>query len=252
MGRWHAMNWLRSRLSGPARRRVRAVTDPFAGVLGSIRAVRTTEPLVGLTFDDGPDPVHTPAVLDALAAHGAKATWFVLVDRAEAHPELLERIVADGHEVGLHGMDHRRLTRLSRQEVRRHVQQGVARLTALTGEKPRYFRPPYGSQSVSTLLAVRLQGMQSVVWAADCDDWSPHPETFIAGLAMQRTSRGSLLLLHDSSAADPEDIAPDPHLDRGQLVELILSGLAARGLESVTLSELLAKGKPHHTMWFRP
>jgi peptidoglycan/xylan/chitin deacetylase (PgdA/CDA1 family) len=244
--------WLRAGLSAPARRRIRALSDPVAGPLGSIRGVRTREPVVTLTFDDGPDPAHTPGVLDVLARYGAKATWFLLVDRAESHPEIVQRILAEGHDVGLHGADHRRLTRLPPSQVLAHIREGAARLGNITGQSPRFFRPPYGSQNVRTFLAARRAGMEVVVWSADCDDWSKHPEAVIAKRASDAASPGGVLLLHDTLANDPLVSIVDPNLDRRMLVDLVIQGLGSRGYRSISLSELLRCGKPHRTLWFRP
>jgi peptidoglycan/xylan/chitin deacetylase (PgdA/CDA1 family) len=244
--------WLRSRLPPSTRRKVRALTDPLAGPLGSIRGVRTEARVVGLSFDDGPDPAHTPAILDVLFAHNATATWFVLVDRAEANPELIARMLSEGHDVGLHGVDHSRLTRLSRQNQIRHIREGVTRLSKLTGRPVRFFRPPYGAQNLSSFWAVRREGMESVVWSADCDDWSERPEVVISERAISAAAPGALLLLHDALAGNPLDPASHPTLDRRRLVELIVDGLASQGFRSVSLSELLRLGEVHRTLWFRP
>jgi peptidoglycan/xylan/chitin deacetylase (PgdA/CDA1 family) len=243
---------LRSLLSADARRRVRELTDPLAGPLGSIRGARTSDPVVALTFDDGPDPSSTPGVLDALARSGAHATWFVLVDRAEAHPELVRRMLADGHDVGLHGADHRRLTRLDRRELRGHIAEAQRRLAAVTGEAPRWFRPPYGSQDLPSFVAARRCGMQVVVWSADCEDWVQRAEAEIAQRAVAGVRPGAVLLLHDALAADPDEPAPDPALDRPRIADLVLAGLAARGLRPVSVSELLHGRRVHRTAWFRP
>ena len=160
-------------------------------------------------------------------------------------------MVAEGHDVGLHGLDHQRLTRLSRSAVSEHVKKGATRLAAITGGKPRYFRPPYGSQNFASFRAVRKQGMESVVWSADCDDWSQHPETHIAKKAVDAASPGAVLLLHDTLAADPLDPAVHPNIDRKLMVELVLEGLAARGLRSASMTQLLEQGDAHRTMWFR-
>jgi peptidoglycan/xylan/chitin deacetylase (PgdA/CDA1 family) len=243
---------LRSRLSGAARRRIRRITDPLSAPFGSIRAARTADPVVALTFDDGPDPVSTPGVLDALARHRAHAAFFVLVDRAEANPLLIERMLDEGHDVGLHGPDHRRLTRLDRRRVRAHIADAAARLAAVSRRPPRWFRPPYGSQNLRTFIAARRCGLDVVVWTADCDDWSERPEEDIARQALAAVRPGAVLLLHDALAADPDDPAPDPPLDRPKITELLLAGLGERGYRSVSMTGLLEGRQAHRTAWFRP
>src|SRR6185503_9277869 len=105
-----------------------------------------------LTYDDGPEPGETDAVLDALAEAGVRATFFQLVYRAEAYPDLVRRVVAAGHEVALHGIDHARLTELPTAEVRRRLNEGKQRLERVAGQPVRLFRPAYGSQTIRTYL----------------------------------------------------------------------------------------------------
>jgi peptidoglycan/xylan/chitin deacetylase (PgdA/CDA1 family) len=245
---WH----LRARVSGDARQRIRQITDPLSGPLGSIRGARTRDPVVALTFDDGPDPASTPGVLDALAHHGALATFFVLVDRAEAHPELIRRMLAEGHDVGLHGLDHQRLTRLDRRAVADHIAAGFGRLAAVSGRKPHWFRPPYGSQDLRSYVAARRCGMDVVVWSADCEDWVQRPEEQIAHKAIEAVQPGSVLLLHDAIAHDEGEPAPELALDRSKITDLALKGLAERGYRALSVSALLKGRRAHYTAWFRP
>jgi len=243
---------LRSYLSAAARRRVRLITDRLTTPFGSIRAVRTSDLVVALTFDDGPDPASTPGVLDALARHRARATFFVLVDRAETHPDLIRRMLNSGHEVGLHGVDHKRLTRLDRRVVGSHIATGIRRLAAVTGQEPRWFRPPYGSQGLRSYVAARRRGIDVVVWTADCEDWVQRPEERIAQQAIEAARPGAVLLLHDSLAADPDEPLDNPTLDRPKIADLVLAGLDERGYRAVSMSELLQGRQAHRTAWFRP
>jgi hypothetical protein len=93
--------------------------------------------------------------------------------------------------------------------------------------------------------------MESIVWSADCADWTEQPEEAIARRALDGAMPGAVLLLHDTLANDPRVAVEDPNLDRRALVDLVLTGLAAKGLRSVALSELLRNGEAHRTMWFR-
>ena len=243
---------LRSAVTADTRRRVRQITDPLSGPLGSIRGARTSERVVALTFDDGPDAVSTPRILDVLARFVARATFFVLVDRAEAHSELVKRILMEGHDVGLHGLDHRRLTRFRSHEVLRHIKLGCNRLAAVTGQKPRWFRPPYGAQGLASYLAARRAGLEVVVWSSDCEDWVSQPEEQVANRAVSGVQAGSVLLLHDAEAIDPFESAPGTKLDRARILGLVLQGLHARGFAATSVSGLLDGRTPHRTAWFRP
>ena len=106
---------------------------------------------VALTFDDGPDPATTLTVLDALDAANAKATFFVIAKKAEAHPEVIHEIVRRGHEIGLHSYAHDRLFSLrSEARVREDLEQGLVVLEQLTGQRPLFFRPPSATRTPSS------------------------------------------------------------------------------------------------------
>ncbi len=235
-----------------SRRILRRLSDPWIKPVGSIVGARTNDPVVALTFDDGPDPESTPRVLDVLAKYGSKATFFVLLDRAEANPELLKRMLGEGHTVGLHGVDHHRLTRMAIADARKHIRSGVERFAAIAGTPPVWFRPPYGSQSFSTFFAARSCGMEVVAWSSDCADWTNRPEQTIAAEALESLHAGGILLLHDTLAAGPNEVLPAITMDRPLMTELILQGMRARGLASVSMDGLLSGRRAHRTAWFRP
>ena len=137
------------------RRAVLTAARRAAGpVAGSVVRVRTPEARVVLTFDDGPEPGGTDRVLTALADAGATATFFVLVGRVRRHRALFDEIVAAGHEVGLHGMDHRPLPELPPGEVAEAMRAGKAELEDAAGRAVRWHRPPYGRQTPRTWRAV--------------------------------------------------------------------------------------------------
>jgi peptidoglycan/xylan/chitin deacetylase (PgdA/CDA1 family) len=228
------------------------MADPLLAPVGSLRSVADAGPRLALTFDDGPDPRHTPGVLDALAAHGVRATFFMLAGRAEAAPDLARRVVAEGHEVALHGADHERLTRLSPAGVRERVRGGRERLERLVAGPVRWFRPAFGAQSVRTWLAVRRAGMQVVVWSADLRDWTQQAPADVARAGLESAASGAILLLHDGIVTDPADPTPEPAFDRARAVDLLLARLHEAGWEPGTVGELLAAGRPVRSAWFRP
>ena len=246
----HLSSRVRSVLSPTQRSALRTATEPWVKPIGSVRGAAVTD-AVALTYDDGPGP-HTASVLDVLERHGATATFFVLADRAEAEPELLRRMLGDGHEVALHGVDHQRLTALPASEVRSHIAEGKRRLEACTGQPVRYFRPPYGSQTPRTFVAARRCGLRIVVWSCDADDWIDHEPEHISQLALERLQPGGILLLHDGFEADPDAPLPEPGFDRAEVLGLVLSGLAQRGLRATGVGRLLESGAARRTAWFRP
>jgi peptidoglycan/xylan/chitin deacetylase (PgdA/CDA1 family) len=243
---------LRDRLSPSWRRRVRRAADPALARLGSVSSAATARPELALSFDDGPDLQVTPRVLDVLTRHRAHATFFVLVGHAEAAPALVARMVAEGHEVGLHGIDHDRLPPLPAAEIGARLADGRRRLEALTRRPVTLFRPPFGAQSLRSYARARRAGLTVVVWSAHADDWLEQAPAELAARAMGRVRRGDVLLLHDALEPDPASPTAPPTLDRAAAVGLLLAGLAGRGLRATTVSALLAGGRPVKTCWFRP
>lgn len=205
-----------------------------------------TGPVVALTFDDGPDPVGTPALLEVLARHEATATFFVLLTRVRRRPELLRLLLEAGHEVALHGVDHRRLTRLPPDEVRRRLHDGRAELEDLSGREVRWFRPPYGAQSVGVWRAVRREGLEPVFWGPSLWDWKDVDDS--ARLAKARTGlrAGAVVLGHDGLAGPAdgaeEDLSGIP-LDRSALWESALTMFENEGLRGRSFGELADQGR---------
>jgi peptidoglycan/xylan/chitin deacetylase (PgdA/CDA1 family) len=233
-----------------ARRRVRRGAGPL---LGSAVEVRTDAPDVVLTFDDGPEPGGTERVLAALAEAGAGATFFVLLTRVRKYRGLLDEVVAAGHEVALHGVDHRALPSLPPDEVGRLVRAGKAELEDAVGQPVRWYRPPYGRQTMRNWRAVTGAGMLPVLWGATTWDWrSDVSDAERVEKSMHGVTRGSIVLAHDGFAG-PEDGAcdgPPPELDRGELVSAVLDGYAARGLRARSLGEALGDGALVRETWF--
>jgi peptidoglycan/xylan/chitin deacetylase (PgdA/CDA1 family)/glycosyltransferase involved in cell wall biosynthesis len=223
----------------------RAVDTLVGPRWGSIRNVRTDRRLVALTFDDGPDGEWTPRILDILAEHQARATFFMLVENARRLPELVHRVVAEGHEVGLHGFDHRSLAGGSRRSTRRLLEAAAAELETISGVPVNYFRPPFGAQTVGSLLGERDAGLETVMWELDSLDWSGLEEWKVASEVVDRTEPGSIILLHDTLAEDPEC-----SFNRARTVQLVVDGLQRRSLHSTTISELLASGEVRRAAYF--
>ena len=156
---------------------------------------------VALTFDDGPDPATTPRILDMLDAAGAKATFFVIGHKAERHPELVRRIVAGGHLVGLHGYSHDRLFALrSARVVRRDLERATQVLESIVGERPRLFRAPVGHVSPPMARAVRELGLQVVGWTVKgLDGWRRSRPSWVLDRIVPRLADRAIVLLHDAS-----------------------------------------------------
>jgi peptidoglycan/xylan/chitin deacetylase (PgdA/CDA1 family) len=231
----------------------RRVAEPCSHVIGSVVSVATTAPEFVLTYDDGPCPDGTPAVLDALAAHHATATFFVLLGRTRLHPQLLAEVIAAGHEIGLHGPDHRRLSGFSPAEVEARIRHGRAELEDSTGQTIRWFRPPYGKQTVQHWHRVRACGMVSVSWGGDMADWRPVAQADRVRSALAAARRGEIILGHDGFAgpADGVDDGPPPIIDRGDLTQRLLVAYGERGLVGRSLGDALSHGTEVLRPWFR-
>jgi peptidoglycan-N-acetylglucosamine deacetylase len=156
---------------------------------------------VALTFDDGPDPKTTPIVLDALDAAGAKATFFVIARKAEAHPDLVKDILRRGHEIGLHSYEHDRLFSLrSEERVKRDLERGIEALTAITGEKPLFFRPPIGHTNPIIARVADALDLVTVGWSVSARDGlaSAVPRS-IVNRVRRGLGDGAIVLMHDAS-----------------------------------------------------
>ncbi len=154
---------------------------------------------VALTFDDGPDADATPAVLDALEAAGVRATFFLVGEQAMTHRALAREVADRGHEVGLHGFEHREHSELSAREARDDLARGLGTIEVACGRRPAVYRPPYGRFSEDSYAACRDLSLEPIYWSAWGMDWEPLPAERIADLATRDLSAGSILVLHDSA-----------------------------------------------------
>jgi peptidoglycan/xylan/chitin deacetylase (PgdA/CDA1 family) len=191
---------------------------------------------IALTFDDGPNGADTDAVLEALARHGARATFFMVGKSAAAEPERVRRIAAAGHEIGNHTMNHAILAWRSPGAVAREIAAAQAAIVAAGAPAPRWFRAPHGFKSPFLPRALSANGLRLVAWTRGVWDTDrPGAPAIVArtiGERGERLSDGEILLLHDGEAG----------LDRSQTaaaLDGILGACAARDLRPVTLTELL-------------
>lgn len=163
---------------------------------------------LALTFDDGPNSAWTPRLLEMLAAHEVRATFFLLGGYAQAEPELVRRIAAAGHIVGNHSWSHPDLALASHARIREELVRTRETLEQITGVTVRYFRPPYGSRRPATLAIARELGMTPVLWNAMTSDWSETSGELIAERLrakidrIARRGRAVNIVLHDGGHLD--------------------------------------------------
>lgn len=161
---------------------------------GAVR--RTALPHAVLTFDDGPHPEKTPRLLDALAAAGAKAVFFVVGEEAKRHPGVLKRIAAEGHEVGNHSWSHPCMVWKTGRRMAEEIDRCQGIVGELTGAAPRRARPPYGLKDFRYYGALRKRGLTPVLWSRNIRDyWGSSPATIVKRLS--RAQPGDVLLCHD-------------------------------------------------------
>lgn len=184
---------------------------------------------VFLTFDDGPDAQWTPRVLDALAAAGARATFFMIGVHALKFPELVRRIDAEGHATGNHTFSHRHPWLLSGKEARNEVQAGAKVLEDILGHAPRFYRAPHGRHRACMDDEARRGGEAVVDWDLSAIDWGPLGNAQRIAMRLARARGGDVVLMHDGR---------NRHNRPGELMRVLpefLQRLRARGLHGDSL-----------------
>jgi peptidoglycan-N-acetylglucosamine deacetylase len=219
----HALPALTAR--GPARRLT-------PGLAGEGRAGG-----VALTFDDGPDPAGTPAVLETLAALGWHATFFMLGSQVRRHPGIARLVVDAGHEVAVHGTIHRNHLVRTPLGIRRDLRLAARKIAEVTGVRPRWFRPPYGVLSAGTLWAARDVGLAPVLWTAWGKDWRAGPPAHVAAEVMKTLRDRGTVLLHDSDCTS----RPASWRSTVGALPLLAAQLRIRGLEVRRLGDHLGR-----------
>jgi len=201
----------------------------LCGPLGIEDRTRSGEGFA-LTFDDGPHPSGTPAVLSILAAAAVPATFFLVGEQVRRDPSLAREIVAAGHTVGLHCDRHRNLLRLSPRATRVDIDRAQAAIEDATGIAIGLYRPPYGALSLAALRLARARGWRTLLWSAWGRDWERRatPES-IAARVTSGVGPGAVLLLHDGDAYS----APGSWGRTVAALPLVLDTLVGRGLRAV-------------------
>jgi peptidoglycan/xylan/chitin deacetylase (PgdA/CDA1 family) len=191
-----------------------------------------------LSFDDGPDPDGTPPVLDALAQSGTGATFFLLGRHVAEQPELTRRIETEGHEIALHGMEHRRHDTLSAAEAEAELKAGIAAIEAATGNRPTWYRPPFGASSPILAAVCGELGLRLAYWSAWGQDWEEAQPQRIASLVERDLAPGAIVLLHDSARYAQRTCASAT----ADAVPLIAAAAAERGIDLVSLGAATGNG----------
>ncbi|MGI8803195.1 MAG: polysaccharide deacetylase family protein [Solirubrobacteraceae bacterium] len=192
---------------------------------------------VALTFDDGPDAVWTPRVLEALGAAGVRATFFVISVSAARHPELLADVAGQGHEIGVHCARHLRHTETPRAVIERDTADALGTLVGL-GVRPTRWRVPWGACADWTAEVAREHDLELVGWSADTHDWRGDPASAMLDAVDGDLRDGAVVLMHDG-------IGPGAARSRSaetvRLVAPLCARIRARGCEPVSLASMAGR-----------
>lgn len=193
--------------------------------------------LLALTYDDGPNETHTPQLLDLLAQHGAKATFFLIGRYVAQRPDLVRRIRKDGHAIGNHTYSHPLLIFTSPAQLARELDDADRAIADAAGPHDGLFRPPFGGRRPGTFAAVRARGMTPVMWTVTCFDWKATSAEAVEQRAVRGIRGGDIILLHDGSHAGMgADRAPTVEAS-----ERLIRRYQAEGYEFVSVPEMMKR-----------
>lgn len=200
---------------------------PIDWIMHTSRHARRDRKVVALTFDDGPDPVRTPALLDALRDLDVKATFFVVGRAVEKHPEIVQRMAAEGHEIGNHTYHHLYLPLHRHRTVEHELRAADRAIEDATGITPTLARPPWGARRPSTVRAFARVAKKVVLWDVNSYDWKGRPPQEVIERVLERARPGSFILMHEARENGETTI---------DIVRRLVPALRARGLSPVTVS----------------
>jgi peptidoglycan/xylan/chitin deacetylase (PgdA/CDA1 family) len=201
---------------------------PPAGARLSYSQVNISQPVVAMTFDDGPHPTLTPQLLDLLKERNIKCTFFVIGKNAKTYPNIIRRIIAEGHEIGNHTWNHPSLTSRSDDQIRNELKQSEEAVFAAANYRPQLIRPPYGAinNRIKQLMFSEF-GYSTIMWSVDPQDWRRPGASVVTSRLVGGAHPGAIMLAHD---IHPGTIAAMPSF---------FDQMLAKGYQFVTVSQLL-------------
>ncbi|TDU89126.1 cellulose synthase/poly-beta-1,6-N-acetylglucosamine synthase-like glycosyltransferase [Kribbella voronezhensis] len=209
------------------------------------RSVRPKAKTIAITFDDGPDPDWTPKVLDLLRAQHVRATFFVVGAQVAAHPDLARRIVAEGHQIGVHTFTHANLSTVPGWRRSLELRQSQLILAGATGVSTPLFRPPYSSEpdaltdaDWASIKQTRDAGYLTVLTTQDSEDWRRPGTSRVIANSTPRGTTGQVLLMHDAGGDRSQTLAA---------LQKLIPSLKARGFTFATVSDAVGLPQPVHS-----
>jgi peptidoglycan-N-acetylglucosamine deacetylase len=217
--------------SGPKGDKPKEPTPPEASITFSW--IHVDGQYIAMTFDDGPSEKLTPKLLDILAVHHIKATFFVIGENVSEHPEILARAVREGHEIGNHSWSHPNFAKMSDEAVRSQLRKTDDAIQNAIGKSATLLRPPYGSITARQKRWINEEfGYKIVLWDVDPLDWRRPGPVAVCNRIVRNTRAGSIVLAHD---IHPGTIEAMPST---------FDQLEAKGFKFVTVSQLIAMETP--------
>jgi peptidoglycan/xylan/chitin deacetylase (PgdA/CDA1 family) len=200
-----------------------------------ITEVFTSQKAVAITFDDGPNPIYTPQVLEIFAKAEGKATFFMIGEQMNDHPEIVKLVADQGHEIGNHTYSHPKLSELTPEDCFSEIERTEQMIRELTGQAPAVFRPPYLDYNHDTISVAQNKGY-SMIGALNlgAQDWEQPGVEHILSASRKCVKNGSILIFHDGYGDRSQTI---------QAVQLLVSELKSEGYQLLTVSELLNLGE---------
>ncbi|MED1466954.1 polysaccharide deacetylase family protein [Bacillus salipaludis] len=190
---------------------------------------------IAFTFDDGPNRIFTPQLLNLLKANNIKATFFVVGSKAEKYPELIERMHKEGHLIGIHNYVHKSNWVMSPWKIRQDLEKSASIIEKITGESPIYYRPPWGLMNLFDFFL--LKKYKIIHWSVMAEDWkSRGGSEKVKNILLQKIKHGDVILLHDCG----ETLGADAHAPMNTIIALkdVLKELSSRGMACVRIDEL--------------
>jgi peptidoglycan/xylan/chitin deacetylase (PgdA/CDA1 family) len=220
---------------------------PIESLFGVITHIKTRQPLVALTFDDGPSPEWTPQLLEILDRHNAKATFFIVGEMAQCHPELVEQIARAGHCIGNHSWNHPSFPLINLREKCSQIKKFEQ--TIKTHNHARLFRPPYGDLDWTTRILLLWLGYKVITWNVVAGDWEDQSAECILKNLSKYTKPGSIVLLHDQLFT----YSDYSYTSRDVVFKALDTFLLTKKnkIKFLTIPELLNHGNPQKEVWLK-
>ena len=207
--------------------------SPSPAKLATYSQVRVDQPYIAMTFDDGPSSENTPRLLEMLKQRNIKATFFLIGENAAANPDLVRRILAEGHEIGNHSWTHPQLSKLSDDRVTTEITKTQDAIKNASGDTPTLLRPPYGAITARQREWIENQfGLNIILWSVDPLDWKRPGASVITQRILSQVRPGAIILSHDI------------HKQTIDAMPATLDGLISKGYKFVTVTQLIAMNQP--------